>query len=431
MQPAPLRAGLRPDHGRLRVSPEVDAAEWGTVPGAQEVPGRREVHDAAPRRGAGTPPRPLRRTGQDPHGSDRRGVPGPVHPGALRGEPAQAVHHRPEERDPRPLHQVEAGDRRLDQIRDQDIARLKADLKDLSPKTVNNVLVTLSTMLKAAREWGVIAYLPCTIKLLKVSVGTVEFYEQPDYERLVAAARELDPRIELLRAPRRRRRPALGRDHRPRADRLRHAARHAPRAQVGVEGARHAAEGRPRTAGQHDRPSPRRADGEQAPARRTGALARRRLRQGHRGALREVDAAGAAAGWTQGDGRPPHPPAHVLLSPGDGRRARRGRSRSSPDTTSITTTQRYMHLSPGVERRAAIRASGSCLERFGRDIVDDGPGAVEETPGAVGTLRRVGETGFEPATPWSRTKCSTRLSHSPLMHPPELLPGLGRCPDPA
>jgi hypothetical protein len=28
-------------------------------------------------------------------------------------------------------------------------------------------------------------------------------------------------------------------------------------------------------------------------------------------------------------------------------------------------------------------------------------------------IARVGETGFEPATPWSRTKCSTRLSHSP------------------
>src|SRR5215471_16961837 len=28
-------------------------------------------------------------------------------------------------------------------------------------------------------------------------------------------------------------------------------------------------------------------------------------------------------------------------------------------------------------------------------------------------LHEVGETGFEPATPWSRTKCSTRLSHSP------------------
>src|SRR6266702_1619835 len=28
--------------------------------------------------------------------------------------------------------------------------------------------------------------------------------------------------------------------------------------------------------------------------------------------------------------------------------------------------------------------------------------------------RLVGERGFEPATPWSRTKCSTRLSHSPM-----------------
>ena len=25
----------------------------------------------------------------------------------------------------------------------------------------------------------------------------------------------------------------------------------------------------------------------------------------------------------------------------------------------------------------------------------------------------VGEIGFEPTTPWSRTRCSTRLSHSP------------------
>ncbi len=27
--------------------------------------------------------------------------------------------------------------------------------------------------------------------------------------------------------------------------------------------------------------------------------------------------------------------------------------------------------------------------------------------------RMVGERGFEPPTPWSRTRCSTRLSHSP------------------
>jgi hypothetical protein len=28
----------------------------------------------------------------------------------------------------------------------------------------------------------------------------------------------------------------------------------------------------------------------------------------------------------------------------------------------------------------------------------------------------VGERGFEPPTPWSRTRCSTRLSHSPTRH---------------
>src|SRR4051812_43545227 len=34
--------------------------------------------------------------------------------------------------------------------------------------------------------------------------------------------------------------------------------------------------------------------------------------------------------------------------------------------------------------------------------------------------RLVGETGFEPATPWSRTRCSTRLSHSPkALYPPK------------
>ncbi len=25
----------------------------------------------------------------------------------------------------------------------------------------------------------------------------------------------------------------------------------------------------------------------------------------------------------------------------------------------------------------------------------------------------VGETGFEPATPWTQTKCATKLRHSP------------------
>jgi integrase len=40
-----------------------------------------------------------------------------------------------------------------------------------------------------------------------------------------------------------------------------------------------------------------------------------------------------------------------------------------------------------------------------------GPATPEESRGH----ELVGETGFEPATPWSRTKCSTRLSHSPAL----------------
>ena len=33
----------------------------------------------------------------------------------------------------------------------------------------------------------------------------------------------------------------------------------------------------------------------------------------------------------------------------------------------------------------------------------------------------VGERGFEPPTPWSRTRCSTRLSHSPTKVSPFIL----------
>lgn len=42
--------------------------------------------------------------------------------------------------------------------------------------------------------------------------------------------------------------------------------------------------------------------------------------------------------------------------------------------------------------------------------------AANKKPGSLKGFRAssdVGETGFEPATPWTRTKCSTRLSHSP------------------
>src|SRR5712671_8076278 len=81
--------------------------------------------------------------------------------------------------------------RRLDEIDDADVQKLKAELAELSPKTVNNVLCVLNTMLKVAVEWGVLEELPARVKLLKVSPSEVPFYESHEYERLVEAARSI------------------------------------------------------------------------------------------------------------------------------------------------------------------------------------------------------------------------------------------------
>lgn len=91
------------------------------------------------------------------------------------------------------------GMKRLDQVTDSDVQKLKADLRDLSPKTTNNALVCLNTMLKCAVEWRVIDRMPCTIKLLKVPrVLEPKFYEPHQYEHLVEVARKLDLRIEVF-----------------------------------------------------------------------------------------------------------------------------------------------------------------------------------------------------------------------------------------
>ena len=81
--------------------------------------------------------------------------------------------------------------RRLDEIHDSDVQKLKAELAELSPKTVNNVLCVLNTMLKVAVEWGVLDEMPSRVKLLKVSPSEVPFYEPHEYERLVEAARSI------------------------------------------------------------------------------------------------------------------------------------------------------------------------------------------------------------------------------------------------
>jgi integrase len=90
------------------------------------------------------------------------------------------------------------GDERLDRITDERVQQLKADLSGKAPKTVNNVLTVLGKALRLAVKWKVIAAMPCTIELLKVSNLVPEFYEFADYRRLVASARAFDPRALLV-----------------------------------------------------------------------------------------------------------------------------------------------------------------------------------------------------------------------------------------
>ncbi len=90
------------------------------------------------------------------------------------------------------------GSRRLDSLRNEDIQTLKADMATKGAKTVNNVLTALSKCLKVAVEWDVMERVPCTIRLLKVSTAVPGWYEILEYQRLVEAAQKIDARIHIM-----------------------------------------------------------------------------------------------------------------------------------------------------------------------------------------------------------------------------------------
>ena len=83
------------------------------------------------------------------------------------------------------------GDRPLDRISTEDVQRLKAELGDRAPKTVNNVLTVLNVMLKTAVEWGVIERMGCRIALQRTTAAEARFLDFDEYHRLVQQA-ELD-----------------------------------------------------------------------------------------------------------------------------------------------------------------------------------------------------------------------------------------------
>jgi integrase len=87
---------------------------------------------------------------------------------------------------------------RLDAITIEDVQRLKLARAHLSPKTINNILSVMNSILKVAQQWGVIETIPVKGKWLKTTTPSMAFYDFDEYDRLRAAASEVGPRHELL-----------------------------------------------------------------------------------------------------------------------------------------------------------------------------------------------------------------------------------------
>lgn len=90
------------------------------------------------------------------------------------------------------------GEKRLDEIGEEDVQRLKAEMKDLKAKTINNVVCILVKALKVAVKWKVIPVMPVQTEQLKTDPPEMEFYEFADYARLVEAAEKVDRRALLV-----------------------------------------------------------------------------------------------------------------------------------------------------------------------------------------------------------------------------------------
>ena len=112
----------------------------------------------------------------------RREVPTLGHARANRQKPGGIAHKEVILR----VHLIpQLGTKKLDAIGNEDVQRLKHHLRSKAVRTVNNVLTVLNTMLKKAVEWQVIDQMACTVRLLKVTQGAIDFYDFDEYDSLV------------------------------------------------------------------------------------------------------------------------------------------------------------------------------------------------------------------------------------------------------
>ncbi len=87
----------------------------------------------------------------------------------------------------------------LDAITSEQIQKLKGETRHLSAKRLNNILNTVSVMLKKAVEWGRLEEMPCTVTLLPVDdQKPPEFWEPEQYEELVRCARLVSDEAQVL-----------------------------------------------------------------------------------------------------------------------------------------------------------------------------------------------------------------------------------------
>ncbi len=84
------------------------------------------------------------------------------------------------------------GAKTLDAITNEAVQLLKSSLREKAPKTVNNILTVLNTLLKTAANWSVIDRHPCSIRLLSTPVAAAQFHDFDEYDKLVQAADRLD-----------------------------------------------------------------------------------------------------------------------------------------------------------------------------------------------------------------------------------------------
>lgn len=90
------------------------------------------------------------------------------------------------------------GSMRLDAIGNEEVQRLKAHLSGKTAKTVNNILTVLNTLLRIAVEWKVIDRMPCRIQLLRVARTQADFFDFDEYSMLIEAGKAVGAEAHLV-----------------------------------------------------------------------------------------------------------------------------------------------------------------------------------------------------------------------------------------